>query len=97
MISLVINITWDGNNVCVYTCILLFYLHNYSNVYDNIYTIEDQRSSSDDEAKVQQNMESFINVFPQFEVSAPVAYLKLCHLVAVAQENTTIKDCTNLF
>ena len=33
MVSLVIIITWDGNNVCVFTRALLFYLH-YSNVYD---------------------------------------------------------------
>ena len=33
MVSLVIIITWHGNNVYVYACTLLFYLH-YSNVYD---------------------------------------------------------------
>ena len=62
MIILVINITWHGNNMCVYACMLLFYLHNYRNVYDNIYTIEDQRLSSDDKAKVRQNMELFISI-----------------------------------
>ena len=33
MVSLVIIITWHGNNLCVYARALLFYLH-YSNVYD---------------------------------------------------------------
>ena len=33
MVSLVIIITWHGNNVYVYARALLFYLH-YSNVYD---------------------------------------------------------------
>ena len=33
MVSLVIIITWDDNNVCVFARALLFYLH-YSNVYD---------------------------------------------------------------
>ena len=32
MVSLVIIITWHGNDVCVYAHALLFYLHNYSNV-----------------------------------------------------------------
>ena len=32
MVSLVIIITWHGNDVCVYAHALLFYLLNYSNV-----------------------------------------------------------------
>ena len=34
MVSLVIIITWHGNDMCVYARTLSFYLHNYSNVYD---------------------------------------------------------------
>ena len=35
MVSLVIIITWHGNNMCVQACGSLFYQHN-SNVYDRV-------------------------------------------------------------
>ena len=44
MVSFVIIITWHGNDICLYTLALLFYLHNYSNVYDIEITISTVQS-----------------------------------------------------
>ena len=47
MVNLVIIITWRGNDICIYACALLFYLHNYSNVYDIKITISAAKVSSE--------------------------------------------------